>query len=180
MQKIAVIFISLLLLFQGCGVAPPDTLTSQSQKASKSEQKISSPVIPPPQTKHEDLGYLPSPFTIQDRREIEKTIREYFDDLNRKDFGSAYDLRIIRGSSREEFVSNYRNMEIESAKIKSIQGYTISWPEGVKYVGDNVPTPYMSVVFEIKAKEPFPTMFFPSVKKDPAGNWKIYGLGTSP
>ncbi|MDA8441561.1 MAG: hypothetical protein M0Z55_04210 [Peptococcaceae bacterium] len=176
-----VTLILVLLTLTGCAQVKTDTSTTQSQKTvSDNEQRIPSSVIPPTQTKQEDQGYLPSPFTIKDRQEIEETIREYFNDLNRKDFASAYDLWASPGISREEFIFNYNNMEIEYVRITSLKGYTVSQQNVVKYVNGSVPTPLTSVVFDIKSKEPFPTMFFPSVKKDPTGSWKIYGLGTSP
>ena len=176
-----------LLTLTGCAQVKTDTSSSQSPKTlSDNEPRMPrmprnpSPAIPHTQTKQEDQGYLPIPFTIKDRQEIEETIWKYFDALNRKDFGSAYDLWASPGISREEFISYYNNMEIEYVRIKFIQGYTVSQQKGVKYVNDSVPTPNTLVVFDIKSKEPFPTIFFPGVKKDPTGSWKIYGLGTSP
>ena len=180
-KKIVVLFILSLLFAVGCGDTKTETPGARNTATAIENEPKDTPInVPQSQRKQEDLGYLPEPFTIKDRQEIEETIRKYFDALDRKDFGSASDLWANSTTTRQEFISTYDNMQVEYVKIKSIKGYTLSQQNGIKNVDQTVPTPYMAVEFDFKAKQPFPTTFFPSVKKDLAESWKIYGLGTSP
>jgi len=180
-KKIVALFILSLFFAVGCGEAKTETPGARNtQTAIENEPKDTPINVFQSQIKQEDQGYFTEPFTIKDRQEIEETIRRYFDALDRKDFGSASDLWANPTTTRQEFISTYDNMQVEYVKVKSIQGYTLSQQDGIKNVDQTVPTPYMAVVFDFKAKQPFPTTFFPSVKKDLTGSWKIYGLGTSP
>ena len=115
--------ILVLLTLLGCGEVKTDNPISQAAKTSSDiEQRVPTPTIPPIETKEEDQGYLSTPFTIKDRQEIEETIREYFDALNRKNFGSAYDLWARPVIRKEEFISAYNNMQIEYVRIEGLQG----------------------------------------------------------
>lgn len=124
--------------------------------------------------------------TLDDQKQVEQLIKEYFTDLEKKDYSSAWELT----SSEQKKIYNKENAikehwGVETIKLISMKGYL---PPQLSATGDvppNSPTVWFSVTFDI---EPSPNTGwseglderFVNVVKEIDGKWRIDGLATSP
>lgn len=131
--------------------------------------------------KEKSTGYLPKPFSLKNETEIIKIIQDYFDAIDRKEFSRAYDMWAQpQAGTKKDFIVNFQSQGVEHVKTLSMEKYIFRKDEARQKVADNVPSPYFFVVLDYKAKEPSSTNFYPDIKRDKSGQWKIYGLNTSP
>ena len=124
--------------------------------------------------------------TFDDQKQVEQLIKEYFTDLEKKDYSSAWELTSSEQKNtytKENAIKEHWG--VESIKLISMKGY---FPPQLSATGDvprNVPTVWFSVTFDI---EPSPNTAwskglnerFVNVVKDSDGKWRIDGLATSP
>lgn len=143
-------------------------------------------------TELEEVHILPLDITLEDQKEVEKLIYDYFNALERKDYLHSWELMSAKyKSSYKDFDAYHKaqqNSVIESIKLTGIKGYippykteefvTIEAPEGV-------PTIWFEAYFELKLSKDDPIWVngenerFVIVEKED-DIWRIGGLASSP
>ncbi|HYF81535.1 MAG TPA: DUF4829 domain-containing protein [Clostridia bacterium] len=144
------------------------------------------------ETMEEEIHILPMDITIDDQKEVEELINDYFNALEHRDYLKSWELMSTKYRSGykdfEGYNSASKNSIIESIKLIEIKGYippfktkefvTTRVPEGV-------PTVWFEAYFDLKLTKEDPSWVngknerFVNVEKED-NIWKIGGLATSP